>query len=77
MQPPPETEVDNGEDVYTSLRGQKNRGKRMHLPSKPRGGMDRQTVVETSFRGRFDGDTMKKKRKKKNNNNNNDGGERE
>lgn len=49
----------------------------MHLPSKPRGGMDRQTVVETSFRGRFDGDTMKKRRKKKNNNNNNDGGERE
>lgn len=46
----------------------------MHLPSKPRGGMDRQTVVETSFRGRFDGDTMKKKKK---NNNNNDGGERE
>lgn len=36
--------------------------------------MDRQTVVETSFRGRFDGDTMKKKKK---NNNNNDGGERE
>lgn len=56
------------------MRGQKNRGKRMHLPSKPRGGMDRQTVVETSFRGRFDGDTMKKKKK---NNNNNDGGERE
>lgn len=46
----------------------------MHLSSKPRGGMDRQTVVETSFRGRFDGDTMKKKKK---NNNNNDGGERE